>query len=119
MQNSEYQNLLDRVARVRELLLRHPAAQDPRAAEALSNWADQLEAVVLDPQADRSAAGDLGDHGFSQLIGLGPNVSNDLGSVEVPLAVDDYEDAINSERVQAMADLYYVYQHEKIGEIGR
>jgi hypothetical protein len=114
MQNTEYQLILDRLARVRELLMQDPAAQDPRAAEALSNWADRLEAVILDPTADRQSA-PPGDRGFSQLIGLGPNAAADLGDVYVPLAVDDYEDAINSERVQAMADLYYVYQHEKIG----
>jgi hypothetical protein len=114
MDNTEYKQTLDRLARVRELLLEHPAAQDPRGAEALSNWADRLEAVLLDPAADRANA-PPGDRGFSELIGLGPNAVTNLGDVYVPLAVDDYEDAINSERVQAMADLYYVYQHEKIG----
>lgn len=114
MENSVYQQTLDRLARVRELLMEHPAAQDPRAAEALSNWADRLEALVLDPAADRAAA-PPGDHGFSTLIGLGPTAAARLGDVNVPLAVDDYEDAIDSERIQAMADLYYVYQHEKIG----
>jgi hypothetical protein len=114
MDNIQYKEMLDRLARVRELLLQHPAAQDPRGAEALSNWADRLEAVILDPTADRQSA-PPGDRGFSELIGLGPNAASDLGNVYVPLAVDDYEDAIKSERVQAMADLYYVYQHEKIG----
>jgi len=113
MQNSDYQQMLDRLARVRELLMQQPAAQDPRAAEALQNWVDRLEAVVLDPVAD--SAKETGDRGFAELIGIGPNAASSLADVTVPLAVDDYEDAINSERVQAMADLYYVYQHEKIG----
>ena len=115
MQSNEYNLLLDRLARVRELLMSAPEAQDPRNAEALSNWADRLEALVLNADADRMKSGDLGDQGLSQLIGLGPDASPDLGKVQVPLAVDDYEDAIDSERVQAMADLYYVFQHEKIG----
>lgn len=114
MLNTDYTQMLNRLSRVRELLLQHPAAQDPRAAEALSNWADRLEAVVLDPRADNAAA-PPGDRGFANLIGLGPNAAADIGAVHVPLAVDDYEDAIDSERVQGMADLYYVYQHEKIG----
>ena len=95
--------------------MRSPAAQDPRAAEVLSNYVDQLEDLALDPVADQLKSGPTGDRGFSQLIGIGPDTSTDLGNVDVPLAVDDYEDAIDSERVQAMADLYYVYQHEKIG----
>jgi hypothetical protein len=114
MQNSQYQQMLNRLARVREMLMQHPAATDPRNAEALQNWADQLEAVVLNPAADRQTA-PPGDRGFADLIGLGPTASRGLDSVQVPLAVDDYENAIDSERVQAMADLYYVYQHEKIG----
>lgn len=114
MLNTDYTQMLNRIARVRELLLQHPAAQDPRAAEALSGWADQLEAVVFDPRAD-AATMPAGDRGFSNLIGLGPQAAPDIGAVAVPLAVDDYEDVIDSDRVQAMADLYYVYQHEKIG----
>jgi hypothetical protein len=114
MQNTDYQQMLNRLARVRELLMQHPAALDPRGAEALSNWADRLEAVVLNAGADRTTA-PAGDHGFADLIGLGPNASTGIGSVYVPLAVDNYEDAIDSERIHAMADLYYVYQHEKIG----
>jgi hypothetical protein len=114
MLNRDYQQWLDRLARVRELLLQQPAAQDPRAAEALSNWADQLEAVILDPAADR-ASDPPGDRGFADMIGLGATAAVDSGSVAVPLAVDDYEDTVDAERVRAMADLYYVYQHEHIG----
>ena len=114
MEKREYQKILNGVAHFRELLARHPAAQDPRNAEALSNYADELEALLLDPAADRETAPG-GDRGFSELIGLGPNAATSLDGVNVPPAVDEYEDAINSERVQAMADLYYVYQHEKIG----
>ncbi len=114
MQNSDYQQMLNRLARVRELLMQDPAAQDPRNAEVLSNFADQIEAVVLDPAAD-ALSDTSADRGFSELIGLGPDAASSLAEVNVPLAVDDYEDAINSERVQAMADLYYIFQHEKIG----
>jgi hypothetical protein len=115
MQYQDYQNILDRVARVREQLMKHPAAQNPATAEALSNYVDQLEARALDPEADRLRSGDTGDRGFLQMVGLGPNASPDLGMVEAPTGVDEYEDTINSERVKAMADLYYVFQHEKIG----
>lgn len=114
MLNHDYTEMLDRLARVRELLMQHPAAQDPRGAEALQNWADRLEAAVLDPVQDRATASP-GDRGFANLVGLTASAAPDIGSIEVPLAVDDYDDAIDSERVQAIADLYYVYQHEKIG----
>lgn len=114
MRNDQYNLTLDRLALVREMLLQHPAAQDPRNAEAVSDWADRLQQVVLDPVQDRIAM-PPGDRGFADLIGLGATAAPDIGSVDVPLAVDDYEDDIDSERVQAMADLYYVYQHEKVG----
>ena len=35
MLNTDYTQMLNRLSRVRELLNQHPAAQDPRAAEAL------------------------------------------------------------------------------------
>ena len=115
MKYNEYKDILDRVATVREKLMRHPAAQNPATAEAISNYMDQVEIAALDPEADRLRGGDVGDRGFLQAIGLGPEASTDLGTVEAPLGVDDYEDAVDSERIKAMADLYYVYQHEKIG----
>lgn len=114
MLNTDYNQMLDRLAQLRELLMQHPAAQDPRGAEALQNWADRLEAVVLDPAADRAGA-PQGDRGFANLIGLGDQAAPNLGAIEVPLAVDNYEDAIDSERVKSLADLYYVFQHEKVG----
>jgi hypothetical protein len=112
MRNADYNQTLDRLSRLREVLLQHPAAQDPRTAEALSDWADQVEAVVLDPNLDPVPPGDAG---FANMVGLGPNAVNDINAINMPLAVEDYEDDINAERVQAMADLYYVYQHEKVG----
>lgn len=114
MRNADYNQMLDRFARVRELLMQHPAAHDPRTAEALSDWADRLQNAVLDPALDRTSA-PPGDRGFASLIGLGPDAATNIGDFQVPLAVDEYEDAVNSERIQTMADLYYVYQHEKVG----
>lgn len=114
MQHSNYQQMLDRLARVRELLMQHPQAQDPRAAEAISEWVNRVEATIFDPATDRASA-PPGDRGFSSLIGLGERAAANLGDVNVPVAVDDYEDTVDAERIRAMADLYYVYQHEKIG----
>jgi hypothetical protein len=114
MQNSEYQLILKGLARFRELLMQDPSATDPRTAEMLSTFADRVEAKVLDPAADALRDPDP-DGGLAELIGIGPNAASSLGQANVPLAVDNYEDAIDSERVHAMADLYYVYQHEKIG----
>lgn len=112
MRYDEYQTTLDSLAALREQFMALPEAQDPRNAEALSNWTDRFEALLLNPAADPPPAA---DRGLSALIGIGPNAAASLGDVNVPLAVDNYDDDVASERIYAMANLYYVYQHEKVG----
>jgi len=115
MKSTEYNQTLKKLVRVREQLLSSPAAQDPRMAEVLSDYVDKLESLALNTVADQSQSGLTGDHGFSQLIGIGPTTSTDLGDIDIPTAVEKYDDDVDSQRIYAMADLYYVYQHEKIG----
>lgn len=55
------------------------------------------------------------DKGLAELIGLGPDAADEFGKARIPQGVEPYDEQIASERLVAVGDLYYIYQHEKIG----
>jgi len=111
----EYQSLLDRVAALRETLASRLASgiyQDPRLADALvKEIDDQLDAVLRGYQK----AAPPPDKGLAQLVGLGPDAATALGVTRVAPSVEPYDETVVSERIIAIGDFYYIYQHEKIG----
>src|SRR5689334_11372315 len=111
---SGYQKVLDQFSKLRETVTKQYAAQiaaNPRLAELLSSAIDSMIAKVT-PALEGTPPP---DSGLAQLIGLGPDSAADLGDVRIPIAVQSYDEQISSERIVAMGDLYYIYQHEKIG----
>jgi hypothetical protein len=107
--------LRDQLGQLRARLMEDAAPDliaNPARAEALTNWLDD-QIRALD---DADAAVPLPpDHGLAQLAGIGPTAADNLGETVLPVRVADYDDTVASERVQAMADLYYIYQHERLG----
>jgi hypothetical protein len=55
------------------------------------------------------------DKGLAELAGIGPGAAKEFGVTRVPPGVVAYDDTITSERIVAVGDLYYLFQHEKIG----
>src|SRR5437899_13064976 len=55
------------------------------------------------------------DNGLAELAGLAPQAANDFGTARMPQGVEPYNETITSERIIAVGDVYYIYQHEKIG----
>jgi hypothetical protein len=55
------------------------------------------------------------DKGLAQLVGVGPEAADRLGQTRIPQAITPYDETVSSERLIAMGDLYYIYQHERIG----
>ena len=111
----EYQDLLDRVAALREQVTNNLSADlvsNPQLADALTKQIDDLlnSAVTSD-----SATPPPSDQGLSALAGVGPSASSDLGDTRIPQGVTAYDDTITSERIIAVGDMYYLWQHEKIG----
>ena len=49
------------------------------------------------------------------MIGLGPEAADKLGDTRLPQSVQAYDETVTSERLLGVGDLYYIYQHEKIG----
>jgi hypothetical protein len=112
---NDYQGLLDRIAALRETLTQRLASNlvtNPQLADVLTKQVDDmLEAVV----GEDSKKAPPPDKGLAQLIGLGPDAADDLGQTRIPQGVEAYDETVTSQRIVAVGDLYYIYQHEKIG----
>jgi hypothetical protein len=111
----EYQQLFDRVAALRDKIAADRASDlivNPQLADALVQQVDSmLDAVrTLD-----EAVPPPPDKGLAALVGVGPEAAPALGDTRMPLGVEPYDEQIQSERIVAVADLYYLYQHERIG----
>src|SRR5687768_922142 len=110
----EHQKILDQMAALREFLVDQAAdsARDPAFADALTKEFDRMLALVVDAEI---AAPPSADSGFANLIGIGTDAARDLGDTRIPQRVLPYDETVTSERIIAVGDLYYIYQHEKIG----
>ena len=111
----EYQAFLDRVAALEQTVadrLSSRLVSDPQLADVLVKQIDDLLQKAVD--ADM-AIPPPPDKGLAQLVGVGPEASDALGKTRIPQAITPYDETVSSERLVAMGDLYYIYQHEKIG----
>src|SRR5262245_9233833 len=65
-----------------------------------------------------SLAGDAaGDNAtaFSDLVGLGDKGPQPFDKISWPKLVADFDDAVVPSQLHAAAELYYIYQHERMG----
>lgn len=111
----EYQSLYDRIGALREAVTGRLAAdliQNPQLADAMAKQIDDLLASVVD--SDRGVAPPP-DKGLAQLVGIGPEAATEFGTTRLPHGVEVYDESVTSERLGAVGDLYYIYQHEMIG----
>ncbi len=110
-----YQNLYDRVAELRKTLvdrLGPELIQNPQLGDAIVRQLDDLLSGVVEEEAGITPPA---DHGLSQLVGLGPDAARALMETRVPQQVTVYDETVTSERILAIADLYYLFQHDEIG----
>ncbi len=115
LSEKDYQDRLDRVQALREQVtqrLSGSLVSNPALAEELNR---QIDALIDAAAAADSAVAGPPDGGLAELVGVGPDASPDFGTVKVPQGVSPYDESINSERIVAVGDLYYIYQHERIG----
>jgi hypothetical protein len=111
----EYQSLYDRIAALRDTVTSRLASDlitNPQLADALTKQIDDMLQSVVD--ADAKALPPP-DKGLAELAGIGPQAAKDFGQARIPPGVEPYDETITSERIIAVGDVYYIYQHEKIG----
>ena len=111
----DYQALFDRMAALREQVINQQSAnliQNPQLADALVKQLDDLlhSAIAADAQLPLPP-----DKGLAELAGIGPGAAQEFGKTRMPQGVEPYDEQVTSERIVAVGDLYYIYQHEKIG----
>jgi hypothetical protein len=105
----------DKVAKLQEQLaeeMAHDVTQDPRNIDALTDYIEgQLKGLFEQQRAGTPPA----DPGVAAMVGLGDEAVDGFGNTRAPQGVEEYDEQISSERIYAVADLYYIYQHERIG----
>ena len=109
----DYQKFLDQFEKARQILAeRLETTTNPALMDELTRRLSEMELMVADADAKATPPP---DKGLAQLIGVGPEAASQIGSTRLPPGVEQYDDTVVSERVIAAGDLYYIYQHEKIG----
>src|SRR6201993_701950 len=111
----DYQGLYDRIAALREQVTDKLSADliaNPQLADALTKQIDDLLASVVDADAKVPPPP---DKGLAALAGVGPDAAKEFGTTRVPPGIEPYDETITSERIMAVGDMYYLWQHEKIG----
>lgn len=110
----EMQELLERVAQLQRDLVDRLADQLPERREQAEQISSRLDRML--ERLERANGGPPPpDSGLGALIGLGPGGASALGDTRMPHGVDAYDEQVNTERICAIGDLYYIYQHERIG----
>src|ERR1700741_5066822 len=111
----DYQSLYDRIAALRDTVTSRLASDlitNPQLADALTKQIDDLLQSAVDADAK---APPPPDRGLAELAGIGPQAAREFGQTRIPPGVEPYDETITSERIIAVGDVYYLYQHEKIG----
>ena len=110
----EYQNLYDRIAALRDTVTNRLASDlvsNPQLADVLTKQIDDMLQLAVGADAK---APPPPDKGLAKLAGIGPQAAKDFGQARIPQGVEAYDETITSERIIAVGDVYYIYQHEKI-----
>ena len=111
----DYQSLYDRIAALRETVASRLSADlisNPQLADAITKQIDDMLQGVVDADSKTTPPP---DKGLAALAGIGPEATQVFGQTRIPPGVEPYDETITSERIIAVGDLYYLFQHEKIG----
>lgn len=112
----QYFTLLGQLGQVRTEMAALLAAQRPGDATGRDRLTDRL--AELEQQLQEAITNDHpvpADDGLAALLGIGPEADTPIGGVPTPIGVPSYDEAVASERLYAVGDLYYCYQMERLG----
>jgi hypothetical protein len=115
MNLGERDDLLGMLAALREWMVQSNRAgllKEPAFAEALNQKVREMAGLV--EEAEQGLTGPV-DGGLLDLVGLGAGGIRSIRDARYATTVPAYDDQVARERVTAIADLYYIYQHERMG----
>ncbi len=113
--NDDFQSLYDRIGALRERLAELLAPQligNPELADMITRRVEDFLAASI---ARFRQYPDSPDDGLANLIGLGTGAVSNLDDNFIPAAEFVYDDTVTTDQIRAVADLYYIYQHDRIG----
>jgi hypothetical protein len=113
----ELNDLLAKLQALRATMVRDARdelAKTPAQAELINQYISDAETLLMDALKTVPGAPE-DDRGLASLIGLGDRVASRLDEVRPAPLVPTYDDQISRERLTAVGDLYYIYQHERAG----
>jgi hypothetical protein len=90
--------------------LRNRLARDSALADELVSFVNNQRNTALSTNGQRPT-----DDGIANLVGIGEEAGRSLGDAYLPTGVQQYDEMVPSARINAIADLYYIYQHERLG----
>ena len=112
---TDYQSLLDRTGALRGQVASRLSADlitNPQLADALTKQIDDLFAGVETADSNTPPPP---DKGLAALAGVGPDAAKETSVSRAFRKGLPYDETITSERIVAVGDMYYLWQHEKIG----
>lgn len=81
----------------------------PEQRDAAATQLEQRFGELLAKSADGSS-----DAGFFDLLGLGPQGAMGFDKIDYPYLQPDFDDAVVPSQLHAAAELYFIYQHERM-----
>jgi hypothetical protein len=114
-QEREYQDLRDRLAGLRDTVVERLAGEIATTPQLADELVRRIDEIYDEIGKNDAAATPPPDQGLAELAGVGPTAARRLGQTRIPQGVESYDETVHSERLTAIGDLYYIYQHEKIG----
>lgn len=86
------------------------AAMPPAQRDQVANQFEERFGELL----GKSGSGANSDSAFVDLIGLGPKGAVPFDDVAYPAITPDFDDAVVPSQLHSAAELYYIYQHERM-----
>lgn len=114
----ELNDLLGKLQALRATMMRdarETLAETPGRAELINQYVSDAEALLMDALSEVPPGQPETDRGMASLIGLGDKIASRLDDTRPMGLVPTYDDQISRERLTAVGDLYYIYQHERAG----
>jgi len=109
--------LLGKLQKLRSTMVqdaRDELAKTPAQAELINQYIAEAETLLIDGLKPTPGQPE-DDNGYAALIGLGDKIATRLDDIRPVGLVPNYDDQISRERLAAVGDLYYIYQHERAG----